>query len=161
MNAFDFGGLYEKYAADVFRFALYLSGHRADAEEIASETFVRAWIAPGDIRMATVKAYLFSIARHLYIARWRDRARLGQMPADVPDAAPGPHAAAAGRDALDAVMRALQGMPEVDRAAVLMRADDMPYEDIARALDLSPAAARVRVHRARMRLSAQGLGGKG
>jgi len=43
MNAPDFGGLYEKYAADVFRFALYLSGNRADAEEIASETFVRAW----------------------------------------------------------------------------------------------------------------------
>jgi DNA-directed RNA polymerase specialized sigma24 family protein len=38
----DFGSIYERYAADVFRFAPYLSGNRGDAEDIVSETFVRA-----------------------------------------------------------------------------------------------------------------------
>jgi RNA polymerase sigma-70 factor, ECF subfamily len=159
MNAVDFGGIYEKYAADVLRFALYLSGDRAEAEEITSDTFVRAWVATGDIRVETVKAYLLSIARNLYIARYRRRGRQGDMPADVPDGAPGPDAVAAGRDTLNAVIRALQTMPEVDRAAVLMRADGMGYDEIASALDISPAAVRVKVHRARMRLAAQGLGG--
>jgi RNA polymerase sigma-70 factor (ECF subfamily) len=56
-------------------------------------------------------------------------------------------------------MRALQEMPEVDRAAVLMRANGVPYEDIARALAISAAAARVKVHRARMKLTGLGLGG--
>ena len=32
----DFNALYRKYAPDVFRFALYLSGSRADAEDITS-----------------------------------------------------------------------------------------------------------------------------
>jgi DNA-directed RNA polymerase specialized sigma24 family protein len=38
----EFEALYGRYAADVFRFALFLSGNRADAEDITSETFVRA-----------------------------------------------------------------------------------------------------------------------
>ena len=37
----DFEQLYERHARDVYRFALYLSGDRAVAEDITSETFVR------------------------------------------------------------------------------------------------------------------------
>ncbi len=53
----DFSALYKKYAPDVFRFALYLSGDRSQAEDITSETFVRAWTSPEPIAVATVKAY--------------------------------------------------------------------------------------------------------
>ncbi len=35
----DFENLYCRYAPDVFRFALYLCADRAEAEDIASETF--------------------------------------------------------------------------------------------------------------------------
>jgi RNA polymerase sigma-70 factor (ECF subfamily) len=63
----DFSTLYKKYAPDVFRFALYLSGNRGQAEDITSETFVRAWTSPETIKVATVKAYLFTIARNLFL----------------------------------------------------------------------------------------------
>jgi DNA-directed RNA polymerase specialized sigma24 family protein len=59
--------LYETYSRDVFRFALYLSGNWQDAEDITSETFVRAWVAEDSIRMATIKGYLFAIARNLFL----------------------------------------------------------------------------------------------
>src|ERR1700674_1597160 len=65
----DFSALYKKYAPDVFRFALYLSGDRSQAEDLTSETFVRAWTSPEAIEVATVKAYLFTIARNLFLAR--------------------------------------------------------------------------------------------
>src|SRR5512133_3852337 len=67
MQAPNFGGLFERYWPDVFRFAVYLTGNRADAEDVASETFARAWAAPGEIRVGTVKAYLFMIARNLSV----------------------------------------------------------------------------------------------
>ena len=54
----DFSTLYKKYAPDVCRFALYLSGDRGRAEDITSETSVRAWTSPESIEVATVKAYL-------------------------------------------------------------------------------------------------------
>ena len=159
MNEVDFGGIYQRHAADVYRFALYLTGNPSEAEEIASETFVRAWVATGEIRMASIKGYLLSIARNLHIEGFRRRARQREMPADVPDPAPGPDAVVAGRRELAAVLTALQAMPEIDRAAVLMRADGVAHEEIARALGLSPAAVRVKVHRARLKLAAQGFGG--
>lgn len=62
-----FAELYEKYAPDVYRFSLYLSGQRAEAEDITSETFVRAWASAEPIRTATVRGYLFTIARNLFL----------------------------------------------------------------------------------------------
>jgi DNA-directed RNA polymerase specialized sigma24 family protein len=39
----DLHELYSRYAADVRRFALYLCGDEALADDITSETFLRAW----------------------------------------------------------------------------------------------------------------------
>jgi RNA polymerase sigma-70 factor (ECF subfamily) len=51
-------------------------------------------------------------------------------------------------------METLAGLPEVDRAAVLMRADEgLAYEEIAMALGISVASAKVKVHRARLKLA--------
>jgi RNA polymerase sigma-70 factor, ECF subfamily len=149
-----FETLYERHAAAVFRFALSLSGDRAMAEDITSETFIRVWTARARVDLSTVAGYLLTIARHLHLqAALRERRR-APLPEEPADAAPGPHAQAEGRDELDAVLADLQALPEPDRAAVLMRADErMPYEDIAAALGISPGAAKVKVHRARLKLA--------
>ncbi len=57
----DFHSLYQQYAPQVHRFALFLCGDASLADDITSETFVRAWVGQGKIREATVKAYLFAI----------------------------------------------------------------------------------------------------
>jgi RNA polymerase sigma-70 factor (ECF subfamily) len=150
----DFGELYRNHAPDVFRFALYLCGDRGEAEEITSETFVRAWTAPGEIRMATVKGYLFTIARHLFLKGRTRRSRHVELDETLHDPKPGPQAAAEHDSELRAVLAALQKLPEVDRAALLMRAgDEMPYEEIARALGISLSAVKVKIHRARLALA--------
>ncbi|MCA9927507.1 MAG: hypothetical protein KC419_03475, partial [Anaerolineales bacterium] len=46
----NFQALYESYAADVYRFALWLAGDRLEAEDITSETFIRAWTHRSPIR---------------------------------------------------------------------------------------------------------------
>ena len=51
------------------------------------------------------------------------------------------------------VLAALQQLPEMDRAVLLMRAlDEMPYEEIAETLGIPVVRARVKVHRARLKL---------
>lgn len=150
----SFGDLYSRYSADVFRFALYLSGNRAEAEDITSETFVRAWTAPEPIRMATVKGYLFTIARNLFLQGRRKTARQVELSDELRDPGAGPHARAEHDSELAAALVALQQLPEVDRAALLMRAqDEMPYEEIARALGISLASVKVKIHRARLALA--------
>lgn len=150
----DFEALYESYARDLYRFALYLSGGSARAEDIASETFVRVWTSRDTIGAASVKAYLFTIARNLHADGRRREARQVELPEGLADAAPGPEALAGVRQELRAVLAALQHLPELDRAALLMRAQDgIPYEEIATALGLSLPAVKVKVHRARLRLA--------
>ena len=141
-------------ARDVYRFALSLSGNRAMAEDILSETFVRVWSARDRVDLATVIGYLMTIARHLYLERVRgDRGRQ-VLDCDWEDATPGPQALAEGRAELDAVLRDLQTLAEPDRSALLMRAQDqMLYEEIAAAPRISAGAAKVNVHRARRKLA--------
>lgn len=50
-------------------------------------------------------------------------------------------------------MKALQELPEIDRAVLLMRAqEEMPYEEIAQAMELPVTTVKVKVHRARLKL---------
>ena len=149
----DFHSLFERYSGDVHRFALYLSGDASLAEEITQETFVRAWIMPGEISGGTVKAYLLTIARNLYRAERNRRARQSSLDGAMADRQAGPEAVAAGRSSLDAVVVALQSLSEIDRTALLMHVqDDLPYATISKLLGLSIAAVKVRVHRARIKL---------
>lgn len=152
----EFEALYQKYAQDVFRFAYYLSGNRADAEDLASETFVRAWNAPGGIRQSTVKAYLLVIARNCYLQGLRRSGRhspLDEDFADPVDPRQTPHESAERRAELAQVMRDLQQLPEVDRAALLLSAaEEMSYEQIAETLGLSLGAVKTKIHRARLKL---------
>src|SRR5262245_55128080 len=150
----DFNSLYQRYAADVRRFVLFMSGNRSAADDITSETFIRLWNARSRVDFRTVKAYLFAIARNLYLQQRRYSSRQQELDDRAPGDQPDPEKQTQVRSELEAVMSALQELPEVDRAAVLMRAeDDLSYEEIAAALGITPGAARVKVHRARLLLA--------
>jgi RNA polymerase sigma-70 factor, ECF subfamily len=149
-----FHELYESYSRDVYRFALYLSGDPAIADDVTSETFIRVWSSPEPVRLATVKAYLLTIARNLCLMERRRSLRHQSLDETVPSSGHSVLRQVEVKDELDRVLRALQEFPEADRAAVLMRADEgLPYEEIAAALGLPVATVKVKVHRARLRLA--------
>jgi RNA polymerase sigma-70 factor (ECF subfamily) len=149
----DFHSLYQSYAPQVRRFALFLCGEPALADDLTSETFVRAWTSRGKIREATVKAYLFTIARNLYRDHLRRNKRFTELEDSMPDESPGLEARTEHKAELEAVMAALQHLSEVDRAALLMRVqEEMSYEEIAQALGLQLTTVKVKVHRARLKL---------
>lgn len=152
--AVSFQEVYERYAGDVFRFALYLSGNRADAEDLTAETFVRLWTAQ-DVRGLTVKAYLLAIARNLHLERLRRERPSRPMEETLPDNAPSPEVVTVDRDRARRFAAACRHLPESDQSALFMRAlEGLSYEDIARALKLSVGNAKVKVHRARRRVAA-------
>ena len=67
---------------------------------------------------------------------------------------PGPDAETEKKAEYVAVMAGLQQLPELDRAALLMSAfEGMPYAEIARALGISLAAVKMKIHRSRLALS--------
>ena len=152
-TAASFDELYGKYSRDVFQFVLYLSGDRAQAEDITSEVFLRMWTSDAEIRTATVKAYLLTIARNLYLEQWRRDRKKIELPDHI--AVNGTQFSdAANRAELDRVTAALQQLPELERAGLLLRAEDeLSYAMIAELLEIPQATARMKVFRARLRLT--------
>ena len=159
----DFSELYRTHAGDVHRFVLFLSGDPALADDILSETFIRLWHARDRVDLTTVKGYLLAIARNLFLADRRRARRMTTLDERAHDTRPGPERRAHAQLELQAVLAALQTLPEIDRAAVLLRAEEgMSYDEVAAALAISPVAARVKVHRARLKLAeARRTGGPG
>jgi RNA polymerase sigma-70 factor (ECF subfamily) len=157
----DFGGVYGAYARDLRRFAVYLSGDGALADDLVSEAFFRAWTARNRVRLPTVRAYLFAIVRNLFLQHLRHQRHRAPL-ADAADDRPGPEDRASDRSELRVVLAALAGFHEVDRAALLMRADEgLSYEEIAVALGISVTTAKVKVHRARLKLAEARLAARG
>jgi RNA polymerase sigma-70 factor, ECF subfamily len=150
----DFQYLYEAYVTDVYRFAYWLCGDAVDAEDITSETFLRAWTYRANIRTETMKAYLLSIARNLYLERLRKHRLHIELTDAMPDSAPGPEVRSENREDLAHIRNVLQKLNEVDRAAFILRVEqELPYEEIARVLQLSLSAVKVKVHRVRLKLT--------
>jgi RNA polymerase sigma-70 factor, ECF subfamily len=150
-----FKDLYEAYAADVYRFSLWLTGGHSLAEDITSETFVRAWTYPNNLRTETLKAFLFTIARNLYLEKQRKRKREVDLHDIYPDPAPQPEKAVEYQLEILQVQRLLQTLPEIDRAAFILRVQhELPYAEIARVLGLSLTNTKVKIHRVRKKLLA-------
>ncbi|MCK4823543.1 RNA polymerase sigma factor, partial [bacterium] len=124
-----------------------------EAEDITSETFIRAWARNKKIRTETLKAYLFTITRNLYLEQQRKRKHLVSLEDDYPDPTPGPDKLVESQHKLLRVQRVLQTLPEIDRSAFVLRIQhELSYAEIARVLGLSLTATKVKVHRVRKKL---------
>lgn len=149
----DFHELYVKYAADIYHFSLFLCGSAAEAEEITAETFARALTGKAPLVSSTVKGYLLTIARNLYLESLRRRRRLTELSPELPDGDAQLEHEVSLKSELEAVQSWLQTVPEIDRAALLLRVDGVTYDDISQALNISMASAKVKVHRLRLKLA--------
>lgn len=148
-----FQELYESYFGDVFRFSLWLSRDESEAEDLASETFVRAWSHRHRLRTETLKAYLLAIARNAHLDSRRRSRRIAELPEEMPDSGPSPHREATAKIDLDRIRSAMAAWSEPDRAALVLRAEQgLSYGEIARVLGISEGAARVKVYRGRRKL---------
>jgi len=148
-----FQDLYETYAPDVYRFAVWLAGDQSEAEDITSETFVRAWVHIDRIRTETLKGYLFAIARNLFLEQQRKRKRHVVLHDIYPDPAPGPGKVIEARLQIRNIQQVLDTFPEVDRTAFILRIQhELPYDEIARVLRISLTNTKVKVHRIRKQL---------
>jgi RNA polymerase sigma-70 factor, ECF subfamily len=65
--------LHDRHAAELRRFALHLTHDREWAEDVVQEVMLRAWKDPHltDRADGLVRAWLFTVARHLVVDKWR------------------------------------------------------------------------------------------
>lgn len=146
-------------APRVFGLALRMLGAREEAEDVTQEAMLRLWrIAPdwraGEARIST---WLYRVTSNLCTDRLRARRRVLPLDdvADPPD--PAPSAVDALQDVArsTALERALAGLPERQRLAVVLRhLEDMSNPDIAEVMDISVEAVESLTARGKRALAA-------
>ena len=148
MEAFQ--ELYERYHQDVYRFALFLTGDPGRAEDLAADTFVRAWVARDRINLTTVKAYLLTIAKNLYRDARRRERPVADVAEDIRDPRPAVDVQVGHVMDLGRVRARLRHVPRGDRQAFLMFiVRGMSQREIADALGVTIGAVKSRIFRAR------------
>ena len=138
----------------VFALSLALTGNRHDAEEVAQDTFLRAYRAlvtysPDRIRELKQKAWLHRIALNVVRNRVRGvRPRLVELNGSEPDHTPGPEAGALLKADIDALAGRVAALPARYRDAVVMRhVQELSYEEAADALGQPVGTVKSNVHR--------------
>ncbi len=148
----------ERYAGPVVNLAYRFLGNRADAEEIAQETFLRLYQHPPHLDPSSkLFTWAYRVAANLCLDRLRKQSRTPPLDSlDVPDGpepssvSRGPRETAAGTEAAEAVRRAVASLPIELRAPLILSAiEELPHAEIARILDISPKAVERRISRAR------------
>ena len=151
-----FEELYDSYYKDVYRFTYWLIGNREDAEDLTSETFIRAWSNHHRINAETMKGYLFAIARNFYIDQFRKKKKKKEIKDSHRDPAILLDKKFEIEDEIRNIHLILNTFHEIDRSAFLLRVEsELPYDEIARILEISVSSAKVKVHRIRKRIIAE------
>ena len=145
--------LVRRYGDVLHAHALRMTGSHDEAADLVQGAFVKGFRKLSNCREpARVGAWLFRILANLckdHVRARRAGVPLGVVSGALPDSAD-PQADAEGAEIRRRVWGALDALtPEQKEAFVLKHVEGRSYEEIAAVMDLSVAALKMRVHRAR------------
>jgi RNA polymerase sigma-70 factor (ECF subfamily) len=149
-----FAALVEHYWDRLFRWLYHLTHDRHAAEDLAQETFLRAFAAVERFRAGTnFGAWLFRIAHNAWANQRRAARQREPLPAELPGREADPVEEALSREALAGLARAIGKVPQELRGAFLLRVEEgLSFREIADVLGLTEETARWRVFKARQKL---------
>jgi RNA polymerase sigma-70 factor (ECF subfamily) len=138
----------------IYAVGFALTGNPHDAEEVAQDTFLRAYRAlatypPDRVRELKQKPWLHRIAVNVVRNRARGaKPRTAELNGSESDSRPGPESRALQRAEMDELACRLARLPPRFREAVVLRhVHEMSYEEVAEALDQPVGTVKSNVHR--------------
>ena len=153
-----FEEIFRRYGAPLRSYAASIvTAQRAD--DVTQEAFTKAFLAlRGTDKEIQLRPWLYRIVRNTALTSIRDEPKpaFELDEAQAPDMSP--EELAEQREEITRLMTGLRGLPEAQRAAIVMRElEGLSHEQIATSLGLSGGAVRQSIYRARRALR-QGLG---
>ncbi len=150
----DFEKLVERHSAEIFAYVWRMLRETRDAEDCLQETFLRAFRSYGRVRAGTnYRAWLYKIATNTARSQWKRRKRGESHTTELDPDRQADEMSIADRveqkALLAAVTRAVEELPDQQRAALIMRKyQELSYTQIAAALECTEATARANVYQA-------------
>ena len=130
---------YRKYFPIIRAKCGRMLGDRAEAEDLAQETFVRLWNSDIGRDPATVAAWIYRTATRMAVDRLRHRAVVRRL-SEPPRPAADPSGAVEARQILAALAKRVD--PPCLTAAVLHRLDGLTHRKVGEVMDVSERSVR-------------------
>jgi len=148
----DFGELYQIYADKIFKFIYYKTHHRETAEDLTSQTFIKALqgISSFNPDKGKFSSWLYKIAKNLVIDHYR-ATKIEENVEDIWDLSSKENVArdAEISDQIEQVKKYLLQFKKEQREIILMRVwGELSYAEIAEITGLSESNCKVIFSRA-------------
>ena len=144
-----------------FNYARWLAKNEADAEDVVQDAYVRALRFFSSLRGENARAWLLTIVRNTWYARFSrhddpNRATaFNETSDDRPDNALSPEAQMMQRQTVDEVRAAIEQLPVEFREVIVLRElEGLSYKEIAGVVGIPIGTVMSRLARARERLLA-------
>jgi RNA polymerase sigma-70 factor (ECF subfamily) len=162
-----FDEIARRYAKRMINLAYQITGDRDHAEDIAQETFLRAYkSAPRYTQMAKFSTWLYTIAINLCrnelrrrkfkpysLEEMAEREEEGKIRIDIADESSKPDMDLERKELTDHVRKAIAQVPSKFRVALVLRdMQDRSYEEIGVMLKLPVGTVKSRINRGRLRV---------
>ena len=158
--------LVDRFKVRLFNYLFRLTGNREEAEEVAQEAFVKAYIHAGKYKtIARFSTWLYTIATNLVRNRMRSKSRAPKIFSlwsagrgeseeekviDVMDPGRSPEDVINDQELSEVIRRAIQQIPEKYRESFVLREiNQLSYEEISAVTGLKLGTVRSRINRAR------------
>ena len=152
MTEREFRAAFTEHKDAVYRCAWRMTNSAAAAEDIAQDVFLALLRRPDsfDRTRGSLRAFLLGVARNLALKKWRDENRWAPLEEEQGLA---PRIDPKAREVADMVGAAVQSLAPLQREVlILAEYEELPLEEIARAVEAEVGAVKSRLHRARENL---------
>lgn len=147
----QFENIYTEQADAIYRFCLYKTSNKQQAEDLAQEAFVRLWNSMSEEKdIDNLKAFLYQITRNLIVDFYRKKKALsldglqeqGFEPSNID------HEQIENKSEISIVVKVIEKLDEKYRDVVYLKlVEDMDITEIAKTLKITNNNATVRFHR--------------
>lgn len=151
MTVIEYNTSVDLYSDNLYRFILKHVKDKDVANDIVQDTYEKLWLKVNDTESTNAKSYMYTTAYRTMIDYTR-RAKK-QESFDMDKHTDGFEAVQANSDLKTILNQALDTLPEIQKAVVLLRDyEGYEYKEIAEITDLSESQVKVYIFRARQSL---------
>jgi RNA polymerase sigma-70 factor (ECF subfamily) len=149
----NFEEIYASIYPSVFRFVLWKVSCRNTAEDLTQEIFAKVWKARQSFKGdSKIKTWVMKIAGNHIIDHYKSNKQetnLDDSHLSLIKSGDDTESNIVNKDQIKHINKAIESMPPACRDAfILVRFEEMSYQEAAEVLNISMSALKVRVHRA-------------
>jgi RNA polymerase sigma-70 factor (ECF subfamily) len=162
-SAFD--ALVGRHEVKAYQYAFRLTRNSEEASDVVADAFIRVYNAIGNFKgQSSFSTWMYRILTNCFLdlrKKVKPTSSLdvatqtgdGELQRQIEDPGPTPHDQSERMEREERVERAVNKLPEYQRAMIVMyHVDMLTYEEIAEALDLPIGTVKSRLNRARLSL---------